>query len=108
MIAYEELDRALARWKARSQNGAVAAGEADLSSAREVVEVAAVVETAAIVEAAAIVEDGAVLEEGADIATPLPIRSEELGSIPNLAAPTGERTGEIQVSELETYEDDDA
>ncbi len=47
-------------------------------------------------------------EDGADVLTPLPIRSEELGSLPNLAAPASERTGEIQVDELESYEDDDA
>jgi hypothetical protein len=82
MIPYEELDRALARWRARSQGGAVEA-------APEV-----------IAEAEAAVVDGE--------ATPLPIRAEELGSVPNQVAPgaNGEgATGEIDVNELETYEE---
>jgi hypothetical protein len=88
MIPYEELDRALARWKARAQggNGAV------------VMEAEA--EPAPVAEA--------MMEEGADMATPLPIPSEELGSIPNVAAPGTERTGELSVDELEAYEEDDA
>ena len=41
-------------------------------------------------------------------ATPLPIRAEELGSIPNAVSPIpGERTGEIDVNELETYDEAD-
>jgi hypothetical protein len=68
MISYEELDRALARWKARSKGG--------------------------VPEAPAPVDDQA---------TPLPIRAEELGSIPN--AIPGEGTGEINADELETYEE---
>ena len=64
MISYEELDRALARWKGRAKGVVVdAPRESD--------------------------------------ATPLPIRAEELGSIPNAVSPiTGERTGEIDVKEI--------
>ena len=41
-------------------------------------------------------------------ATPLPIRAEELGSIPTSVSPIpGERTGEIDVNELETYDEAD-
>ena len=71
MISYEELDRALARWKARSKGG--------------------------VPEAANAPEDRA---------TPLPIRAEELGSIPNAVSPVpGEGTGEIDANELESYEE---
>jgi hypothetical protein len=73
MISYEELDRALGRWKARSKGG----GVPELPS----------------------VPDGD--------ATPLPIRAEELGSIPTAVSPIpGERTGEIDVNELvESYDE---
>jgi hypothetical protein len=73
MIAYEELDRALARWKARSKGG----GVPEMPPAPE------------------------------GDATPLPIRAEELGSIPNAVSPIpGERTGEIDVNELvESYDE---
>jgi len=41
-------------------------------------------------------------------ATPLPIPAEELGSIPSAVSPIpGERTGEIDVNELETYDEAD-
>jgi hypothetical protein len=75
MISYEELDRALARWKARKAGGAVEAPQASIDSN----------------------------------ATPLPIRAEELGSIPNAVSPIpGERTGEIDVNELvESYDEAD-
>jgi hypothetical protein len=74
MISYEELDRALARWKARSKGGvpeAPGGPDAEL--------------------------------------TPLPIRAEELGSIPNAVSPVpGERTGEIDANELvESYDEAD-
>ena len=91
MIPYEELDRALARWKNRAQ-GAPAGGDA-APSAPVVYE--------AYAEAA--VDESAVLESAED-GTPMPIPAEELGSIPNAATP--ERTGEINVDELEAYEDD--
>ena len=65
MISYEELDRALARWKARTKGGTV--------------------------EAPAPYADSQ--------ATPMPIRAEELGSIPNEVSPIpGERTGEIDAN----------
>ena len=39
-------------------------------------------------------------------ATPLPIRAEELGSIPNAMSPgPSESTGEINADELETYDE---
>jgi hypothetical protein len=69
MISYEELDRALARWKGRSK-----AGVPEAPTASD--------------------------------ATPLPIPAEELGSIPNEVSPIpGDRTGEIDVNELETYDE---
>jgi hypothetical protein len=73
MISYEELDRALARWKARTKGGTV--------------------------EAPAPYADSQ--------ATPMPIRAEELGSIPNEVSPIpGERTGEIDANELvESYDE---
>ena len=71
MISYEELDRALARWKARSKGGAPEAVNAP-----------------------------------DDQATPLPIRAEELGSIPNTVSPIpGDSTGEINADDLETYDE---
>ncbi len=71
MISYEELDRALARWKGRGKG--------------------------VVVEA-----------PSASDATPLPIRAEELGSIPNAVSPIpGEQTGEIDANELETYDEAD-
>jgi hypothetical protein len=74
MISYEELDRALARWKARSKGGVPEAPTAIDSEA-----------------------------------TPLPIRAEELGSIPTAVSPVpGERTGEIDANELvESYDEAD-
>jgi hypothetical protein len=82
MIPYAELDRALARWKARQQGGAVAGGYIDAS------------------------EPGGPVQEVSE-ATPMPIPAEELGSIPHSAAPLAtEGTGEIDASELEAYEED--
>ncbi len=72
MISYEELDRALARWKARAKGGAAP----EVPAAPD------------------------------DQATPLPIRAEELGSIPNVVSPLpGESTGEINADDLETYDE---
>jgi hypothetical protein len=76
MIPYDELDRALARWKARAQGGAAGTIEAGTIDATE----------------------------DALEATPMPIPAEELGSIPNVAN-VPERTGEIDVAELEAYEE---
>jgi hypothetical protein len=71
MISYEELDRALGRWKARSKGGVPEAQNAP-----------------------------------DDQATPLPIRAEELGSIPNTVSPIpGDSTGEINADDLETYDE---
>jgi hypothetical protein len=78
MISYEELDRALARWKARSQGGAA---------------VEAVPEPEPSAEAP--------LEVIAD-ETPLPIDPDTLGSASHNGAP---RTGEIDLAEIESYED---
>jgi hypothetical protein len=80
MISYEELDRALARWKARSQGGAAveAVPETEQSSPAPVEVVAE--------------------------ATPLPIDPDDPGSLPAFhnGAP---RTGEIDLAEIESYED---
>ena len=80
MISYEELDRALARWKARSQGGAA---------------VEAVPEPEPSFEAPLEV----IAEE-----TPLPVGPGDLGSLPGMhnGAP---RTGEIDLAEIESYED---
>jgi hypothetical protein len=72
MIPYEELDRALARWKARSQGGVVEPPRAEAESYD---------------------------------ATPLPISPDDLGSIPEPLPVAPEHTGEIDLAELETYED---
>jgi len=81
MIPYEELDRALARWKARSQGGAPsdAVPEAEVSSSAPLEVVA---------------------EE-----TPLPVGPGDLGSYPEPIRGAGERTGEIDLAEVESYED---
>jgi hypothetical protein len=72
MISYEELDRALARWKGRAKGG----GVPEPQNAPD------------------------------DQATPLPIRAEELGSIPNAVSPIpGDHTGEIDANDLETYDE---
>ncbi len=80
MISYEELDRALARWKARSQGGAS-------------------VEAVPEAEASASASLDVVAEE-----TPMPIGPGDLGSLPSMhnGAP---RTGEIDLAEVESYED---
>ena len=71
MIPYEELDRALARWKAKAQGGVPEAPPA---------------------AAAAPVSEGT------------PVVVDEVGSIPQ--PPSGpERTGEIDLAELESYEE---
>jgi hypothetical protein len=80
MISYAELDRALSRWKARSQGGGAAGGFIDAPAS-------------------------AIVGELSD-ATPMPIPAEELGSIPNSSGPVPSETGEIDASELEAYEED--
>jgi hypothetical protein len=78
MIPYEELDRALARWKAKSQGGVVDPPPA------------APLEMEAEAEAAP-----------ASGGTPVVV--DEVGSIPQPVA--SERTGEIDLAELETYDE---
>ena len=80
MISYEELDRALARWKARSQGGAA---------------VEAVPEAEASVSASACLD---VIAEATSIG------AGDLGSLPSMhnGAP---KTGEIDLAEVESYED---
>jgi hypothetical protein len=85
MIPYDELDRALARWKARAQGTQGPQGHGSV-----------VVGTVEAVEAEA--------PEMLGEATPMPIPADELGSIPNVAN-VPERTGEIDVGELEAYEE---
>jgi hypothetical protein len=82
MIAYEELDRALARWKARAQGGAAAE---------------AVPESAPEPSMAAPLD--VVAEE-----TPLP--PIDVGSFPEPIPGAPERTGEIDIGQIESYEDD--
>jgi hypothetical protein len=79
MIPYDELDRALARWKARAQGGTAGMLDGGAAPLAEV-------------------------DLSASEATPMPIPVEELGSIPNVAN-VPERTGEIDVAELEAYEE---
>ncbi|HVV16091.1 MAG TPA: hypothetical protein VHH90_02725 [Polyangia bacterium] len=81
MISYEELDRALGRWKIRSQGGAPQEGvpEAEVSASAPLEVVA---------------------EE-----VPLPIGPGDLGSYPDSLPGAGDRTGEIDLAEVESYED---
>lgn len=83
MIAYEELERALARWKGRSQGGGGAVAE----------EASAPLPVAAAPEAPVPSE----MMEGDP--TPLPIRAEDLGSLP---LPEEDRTGEVDASQIDS------
>jgi hypothetical protein len=76
MIPYEELDRALARWKARAQSGG---GVVEVSAESGAVAAAESGESAVIVD--------------------------EVGSVPEPPPAASERTGEIDLAELETYEE---
>jgi hypothetical protein len=78
MIPYEELDRALARWKAKAQGGVP---EAPPAAAPEVIEA-----------------------EAAPVSEGTPMAVDEMGSIPQPVDPP-ERTGEIDLAEIETYDD---
>ncbi len=80
MIPYEELDRALARWKAKAQGGTVEAPPPEVESAE--------------IEAEAV-------EAAPSGGTPLVV--DEVGSIPQPVA--SERTGEIDLAEIEAYDD---
>jgi hypothetical protein len=83
MIPYDELDRALARWKARTQGGAV---ESDHVS----------VESAAVVGAVTVVTDG----YGS---VPQPINGAGVNGLP----PPSESTGELDLDDgvVESYEE---
>lgn len=88
MIPYEELDRALARWKAKAQGGMLD-GTVELPPEAESSEV-----------------DSAEIQAEAVYATPAagtPVVVDEAGSIPQPVA--SERTGEIDLAEIETYDD---
>ena len=89
MIPYEELDRALARWKAKSQGGML---DGMVEQPPPEVESAEV--------------DSAEIQAEAADATPAagtPMAVDEVGSVPHPVA--SERTGEIDLAEIETYDD---
>ena len=94
MIPYEELDRALARWKAKAQ-GALADGAVELAPS----EVDSAEVQSSEVEAEAISEES--VEAAPSGGTPMVV--DEAGSVPQPVA--SERTGEIDLAELETYDD---
>ncbi len=85
MIPYEELDRALARWKAKAQGGTVELPPADVESAE--------------VDSAEIQAEA--VADAPSEATPMVV--DEAGSVPQPVP--SERTGEIDLAELETYDD---
>jgi hypothetical protein len=93
MIPYEELDRALARWKAKAQGGMLD-GAVELSST----EVDSAEVQSAEVESEAIAESAEAAPSGG---TPMVV--DEAGSVPQPVA--SERTGEIDLAEVETYDD---
>ncbi|HVZ86183.1 MAG TPA: hypothetical protein VHG72_04400 [Polyangia bacterium] len=80
MIPYEELDRALARWKSRSQAGA------------------------SLVESSAAPEP--ILEAAAD-ETPPPISADDLDLVAEEPPVTSHPTGEIDLADVESYEDNE-
>ena len=93
MIPYEELDRALARWKAKAQGGMV---DGMVESPLPEVESAEV--DSAEIQAEAVADTyGATPSQGT------PVVVEEAGSVPHPVA--SERTGEIDLAEIETYDD---
>jgi hypothetical protein len=89
MIPYEELDRALARWKAKAQGGMVELPPASAESAE--------VDSAEIQAETVSDPYAAAPSEG----TPMVV--DEAGSVPQPVA--SERTGEIDLAEIETYDD---
>ena len=93
MIPYEELDRALARWKAKAQggmlDGAVEAPPPEVESSE--------VDSAEI-QAEAVSDPYAAAPSEAT-----PVIVDEAGSVPQPVA--SERTGEIDLAEIETYDD---
>jgi len=93
MIPYEELDRALARWKAKAQSG-MTDGMVDLPPTEVD---SAEVEAEAMTEAEVQAAEAAAPSEGT------PVVVDEAGSVPHPVA--SERTGEIDLAEIETYDD---
>ena len=93
MIPYEELDRALARWKAKAQSGmadgTVEAPPPEVESAE--------VDSAEIQAEAVSDAYAAAPSEG----TPMVV--DEAGSVPQPVP--SERTGEIDLAVIETYDD---
>jgi hypothetical protein len=92
MIPYEELDRALARWKAKAQGGMLD-GAVELPPEVESSEV-----DSAEIQAEAVSDPYAAAPSEA---TPMIV--DEAGSVPQPVA--SERTGEIDLAEIETYDD---
>jgi hypothetical protein len=88
MIPYEELDRALARWKAKAQGGMLD-GMVELPPAE--------------VESAEIQVEAVADTYGATPAAGTPVVVDEGGSVPQPVP--SERTGEIDLAEIETYDD---
>ena len=88
MIPYEELDRALTRWKAKAQTG-MTDGTVELPPAE--------------VESAEIQAEAVADTYGATPAAGTPVVVDEPGSVPRPVA--SERTGEIDLAEIETYDD---
>ncbi len=89
MIPYEELDRALARWKAKAQGGMVELPPAEVESAE--------------VDSAEIQAEGVSDPYAAAPSEGTPMVVDEAGSVPQPVA--SERTGEIDLAEIETYDD---
>ena len=93
MIPYEELDRPLARWKAKAQggflDGMVEAPPPEAESAE--------------VDSAEIQAEAVSDTYGATPAAGTPVVIDEAGSVPQPVA--SERTGEIDLAEIETYDD---
>ena len=89
MIPYEELDRALARWKAKAQGGMLD-GTVELPPAE--------VESAEV-DSAEIHAEAVADRYGATPAAGTPMVVDEAGSVPLPVA--SERTGEIDLAEIE-------
>ncbi|HEY4393315.1 MAG TPA: hypothetical protein VGP64_04605 [Polyangia bacterium] len=82
MIPYEELDRALARWKAKAQGGVPEAPPPIVEEASAEMEV-----------------------ESSPASGGTPVVVDEMGSVPQPVEPP-ERTGEIDLAEIEAYDDE--
>jgi hypothetical protein len=92
MIPYEELDRALARWKAKAQGGMLD-GTVELPPAE--------VESSEIQAEAMTDSEAQAMKPTPSQGTPIVV--DEAGSVPQPVA--SERTGEIDLAEIETYDD---